>query len=151
MFRFDYLEKTVLVLVCLVNILWLPIFICHIWEQNYLYEVLDEEDKQNLLAQTLESQEETKYTTEDYTKFLLATRLKNENEKRSKLEKVVLYTFIPFCISNIIFVVPFEISSGKSLMILTGMSHTFLFLTYIILFGAFFYLQIKLWLKFKKT
>ena len=100
MFRFDYLEKTVLVLVCLVNILWLPIFICHIWEQNYLYEVLDEEDKQNLLAQTLESQDETKYTTEDYTKFLLATRLKNENEKRSKLEKVVLYTFIPFCIST---------------------------------------------------
>ena len=61
-----------------------------------------------------------------------------------------MVTFLPFAISNIIFIVPFEITSSKNLMIITGLSHTFLMLTYIALFGLFGYMQNRVWQKFTK-
>ena len=45
LFKFDQLEKTVLVLVCLTNSLWLPIFQFQIWELIHLLAILDEYDE----------------------------------------------------------------------------------------------------------
>ena len=44
MFQFDWVEKTVLSLVCITNTLWLPIFMYQIWELNHLIKVLEEFD-----------------------------------------------------------------------------------------------------------
>ena len=45
LFKFDQLEQTVLVLVCLTDSLWLPIFQFQIWELIHLIAILDEYDE----------------------------------------------------------------------------------------------------------
>ena len=49
LFKFDLIEKTILVLVFATNTLWLPIFMYQIWELNYLIFVIDEYDEFNTL------------------------------------------------------------------------------------------------------
>ena len=49
MYQYDWIEQTVLSLVCITNTLWLPIFMYQIWELNHLIKVLEEFDDQNVL------------------------------------------------------------------------------------------------------
>ena len=57
LFKFDKMEQTVLVLVCLTNTLWLPIFQFQIWELNHLISILDEHDEQGTLIKGKQSKD----------------------------------------------------------------------------------------------
>ena len=50
LYEFDWIEKTILSLVCITNTLWLPIFMYQIWELNHLINVLEEYDEQGVLT-----------------------------------------------------------------------------------------------------
>lgn len=73
------------------------------------------------------------------------------NEYNRWLNIQVLVAFIPFCFANFVFIVPFYIPDEREefKIIFTGICYFIMFMTYIILFFMFSFLQFKVWSNLK--
>ena len=144
LYQFNWVEQTVLSLVCATNTLWLPIFMYQIWELNHLIKVLEEFDDQNVLSKKSKDiikkpWVQQKLTADEYIEKR-NQRMKKELGWRKSIHTSVVAAFIPFCISNAVFILPFKLDNEKLNLIVTGTCHSIMLLTYCLLFGVFTYL-----------
>ena len=74
-----------------------------------------------------------------------------ELEWRQNIHKQVKLYFLPFCLANGVFILPFRMQDAKLNFYVTGVCHFVMLITYIFLQVAFLQLEFKVWTALKMT
>ena len=116
-----------------------------------MIRVLEEFDYQNVLSKNRDKSDIVKkpyiddqVKAEEYIKKK-DIRMKKELGWRKSIHTAVVSAFIPFCISNAVFIIPFKLKNEEFNLKVTGTCHSIMLLTYCLLFVTFTYFQSKLW------